>query len=253
MTARLAVPAAPAYPFAALAAGLSRVGYALGGDDRAQLLVAWAPWNGTARQALQRRYAAAGRPVIVAENGWLSPLGGHAFYQLALDGWNGGGRWPAGGPERWDGWRVPLAPWRDLGAHVLVLGQRGHPADRRTAPPGWHETISLATPRAVVRRGRHCTVPLAVQLRGAHCAVAWTSNAASHALVAGVPVFHAGAPFLCRGLALPLDGADLERPAMPERLAECRRLAWAQWTAEEIAGGEPLRRLLDLHATGTAA
>lgn len=179
---------------------------------------------------------------MVAENGWLSPIRGQRFYQLAIGGWNGTGRFPAGGPERWRSWGVELTPWRRDGRHVLVIGQRGHPHDNRTMPLGWLDSVAIATDRPMIRRRRDEPTPLLEQLRGAWCAVTWTSNAAAHALVAGIPVFYAGPNLMCAELARP--GLDIESPVYPEREPVLDRLAWAQWTETELSDGTAWRHLL---------
>src|SRR6185437_4707495 len=177
----LAVPPVETeYPYAAIREGVRRLGWQVmpmvGDIEDADLLITWSPWNGSRRQALQRSFVAAGKPVIVMENGWLSPLGGRTFYQVALDGWNGTGTFPAGGPERWEGWRAMPWAWKQGGSYALVIGQRGGPDDPRTAPRDWHKTIHLPLP--VLRRDRECQTPLHVQLRDAAECHVWTSNAA---------------------------------------------------------------------------
>ena len=238
------VPDKSGYPHAALRAGLRALGERIVNTGEARLLVTWTPWAGTWRADAADRYRRDGRPVIVVENGWLSPFGDRSFFQMALDGWNGGGRFPAGDGSRWQSWGMAPDAWRADGEHIVVLGQRGHPVDRRNAPPGWHETVRLETGRPVLRRGRNESRPLADDLAGAWAAVTWSSNAASRAILAGIPVFHAG-PLMLADCAAPLADADLETPTMPDRLPVLERCAWAQWTADEIATGAPLARLLE--------
>lgn len=230
------------YPWRAAEAGLKRLGLAVykGHEAMADLVVTWSPWNGSRRQALQCHYNGAGKPVIIMENGWLSPIQSVPHFQVALDGWNGTGRFPAGGPERRRGWAAPPIPWRDNpDGHVLVIGQRGHPSDQRTAAPGWHMTLGPFD-RPVIRRPRDATRPLLADLQGAREVHVWTSNAASHAVMAGIPVVHHGPNLMVATLA--------SRPGQPlfrgDRTAELDRLAWAQWTAAEISTGEPFARLL---------
>lgn len=247
LSAAIALPTRAGYPHEAVVAGLRRCGVADAPEREADLLVTWTPWRDSPRGLMAETFAKAGRPIIVMENGWLSPIRGEAFYQLALDGWNGQGRFWFDGPERWRGWRVEVLPWRRAGSHVLVLGQHGHPSDRRNSPRGWARDLPIPTPRPIVRRRKGDPTPLAEHLAGAHVAVTWSSNAASHAIVAGVPVLYAGPYLMVAALAgryLP-DPAVIETPPMPEREPELERLAWAQWTADELATGEPFRRLLE--------
>ena len=242
MRACIGVPPLEDYPHRSLVAGLSRLGYScefgrysMGAD----LLVVWSPWNGSHRQMLQKHFAENGKPVIVMENGWLSPLRGTAYYQVALDGWNGTGRFVAGDDSRWNDLQIFHAPWVDRQGPILVIGQRGHPNDLRTAPLDWHMKLPVSS-QNVIRRSRASLRPLAADLSLASVCHVWSSNAASHAVVAGVPVIQHGPNLMVSALA--------SRPDSPlfrgERRAELARLAWAQWNAVELESGEPFARLL---------
>ena len=238
-------------PYEEVAAGARRLGDVVigppgrdaGPDD---VLICWSPFLGTDRLAAFRAIKAAGGRAIVMENGWLSPIGPRRFCQVALDGWNGEGRFPPGGADRWRGWGVPLQEWKRGGEHVLVLGQKRKGADQdfRRMPDGWEYSLALPTRRPVVRRTRGSAVPLEEQLRDAWCTVTWTSTAAVKGLVAGVPAFYCGPTLICHELCR--RGTDVDHPAYPDREPVFERLAWCQWTPEEIATGEPFARLLDL-------
>lgn len=242
-------PVAELYPWGAVCAGLRALGHdilpatqPLDGD----FLITWSPWRRSRREAIMLHYQRDRRPVIVMENGWLSPIHGKAYFQMALDGWNGAGIFPAGYSERFHSWDVPLKPWQqgnDKSAWVaLVAGQRGHPFDDRSSPIDWHKTVALADwpENRIVRRDRDSPVPLAKQLAVTAEAHVWTSNLASHAIIAGVPVVQHGPNLMVSNLA--------SRPGQmlrcPDRAPELERLAWAQWSTEEIMGGYPLAMLL---------
>lgn len=229
------------YSWRAVREGLTRLGFEvqLGSHLEADALVTWSPWLGSRRHALQRHYDSRAKPVIVMENGWLSPVSQVPYWQVARDGWNGTGTFPAGGPERWRGWGLAELPWVHRGGYALVCGQRGHPIDPRTTVPGWHERLQ-AGQLPVVRRGRDATRPLLADLKGASEVHVWTSNAASVAVMCGVPVIQHGPNLMVSAMA--------SRPGDPlyrgDRCAELERLAWAQWDSVEIATGEPFARLL---------
>lgn len=215
----------------------------IGPDD---VLLCWSAFLGTDRLMALRAIKAVGGRVIVLENGWLTPVGERRFFQIALDGFNGEGRFPRQGPERWRGWGVRLRDWNRNGSHVLVVGQKrlGLNQDFRRMPEGWDYSLTLPTRRPVLRRTRKTTVPLDEQLRDAWCTVTWTSTTAVKGLVAGVPAFYCGPTLICHELCR--RGIDVDNPAYPDREPVFERLAWCQWTAEEIASGEPFARLLDL-------
>jgi hypothetical protein len=234
-------PVDDAYPWRAVSAGLQRLGMfvMVGAHVDCDALVTWSPWNGSRRQALQGRYAADGKPVIVMENGWLSPISGVPFWQVARDGWNGTGRFSAGGGARWRSWVLTEQPWVTREGYALICGQRGHPTDPRTAVPGWHERLQ-AGQLPVVRRSRDAMRPLLADLKGASEVHVWTSNAASAAVVLGIPVVQHGPNLMVSAMA--------SRPGEPlyrgDRGPELERLAWAQWSQQELEGGGPFDRLL---------
>jgi len=235
--------------------GLARLGYAIaptpsprpGADD---ILLIWNRKG--AESAVAARYEAAGARVIVAENGYINGAGGEKRYALALGHHNGAGRWPVGGAERFAAMGLELKPWRTVGEHVLFLPQRGIGEPGVAQPPGWpsrcFSALCARTARPVrVRQhpGSDKTEPY-IDLDHAHCAVTWGSGAAIKALAYGIPVFHALGPWIGSGAALPLDGADLERPLLDDakRLSMFERLAYAQWTMAEIVSGEAFAWLL---------
>lgn len=238
-------PVDDSYPWRAVREGLTRLGFEvrMGTDLDADVLVTWSPWVGSRRQALQARYTADAKPVIVMENGWLSPISGVPYWQVARDGWNGTGTFPTGGGKRFWSWGVlpiPEPMWtRRRDGYALVCGQRGHPSDPRTSLPGWHERLQSGE-LPVLRRPRDATRPLSADLAGASEVHVWTSNAASHAILAGVPVIQHGPNLMVSAMA--------SRPGQPlyrgNRGLELERLAWAQWDSVEISSGEPFARLL---------
>lgn len=229
------------YPWKAARAGLQRlglevrVGVHLGADG----LVTWSPWNGSQRQVLQSRYTADGKPVIIMENGWLSPVSQVPYWQVARDGWNGTGTFPASGADRWRRWGLAELPWVTRDGYALICGQRGHPRDPRTSVPGWHEHLQVGQ-LPVVRRARDATRPLLADMKGASEVHVWTSNAASVAILLGIPVVQHGPNLMVSAMA--------SRPGKPlyrgDRGLELERLAWAQWSGAELVTGEPFARLL---------
>lgn len=219
--------------------------------EAGDVLVTWSPFRLSHRWAAYRDVKAAGGRAIILENGWLSPLAGVRQFQVALDGWNGTGRFPHGGPERWAAWNVPLTEWRRGGRHVLVVGQKRQTiADPRRMPNGWAQSLRLATDRPVFRRMPNAARPLADDLRDAHCTVSWTSTTAIKGLIAGIPAFHCGPNSLCPELSKA--GLDVDNPIYPERRPAFERMAWCQWSAAEIAAGEPFARLLAVPHDGAS-
>lgn len=242
MRVSIAIPDAAEYPLGAVRAGLQNIGHEVVDSMTGDLLVTWTPWMGSYRDKIMRMFEARGCPVVVMENGWLSPIGGRKYFQVAYEGWNGTGRYPGAAASRWDSWGLHLASWEEGGRHELVIGQRGHPYDKRTSTKHWHEEVQINSDLEVIRRARDCKVLLADHLAGARCCHVWSSNVASWAVVCGVPVVqHSPRPYLMVHDLASLAGLELRRP---DREPILRRLAWAQWNEAELTAGEPFARLL---------
>lgn len=197
-----------------------------------------------------KRFEEAGCKVIVAENGYFGKdRNGAELFAMALGHHNGAGEWSVGGPERWERMNIAVAPWRRGGEEIIVMPQRGYGEPGIAMPRNWEVTalkeLTFRSRRPIrVRphpgKGRPDPAP---DLTRAHAAVVWASGAGIKAIVAGVPVFYAMPKWIGAMAAKPLSD-DLELPFRGDRLPMLQRLAWAQWTAEEVLAGEPFAWLL---------
>lgn len=213
-------------------------------------------WNrGAQFQYDANRYQAAGARVIVAENGYTDAVdaNGHQWFSMALDHHNGCGRWFVGDTPRFPLMKQVVRPWREDGSFILVLPQRGIGAPGVAMPISWTRNIEkrlkAVTDRPIRVRPhpglKSAAPPLAPALDGCHAVVTWASGAAIKAVMLGVPVFHELAGWIGAGAAR--HGiADLEKPFLGDRAPMLERLAWSQWTVDEITAGEPFRHLLKL-------
>lgn len=213
------------------------------------LLLIWNRYGGYHEEA--QHFERAGARVLVTENGYLGKAWrGGEWFALAQGHHAGAGRWHEGGPERWDGWQVEMAPFRHGGSEVVILGQRGIGEPGVRSPDRWAEGMLSITGTAGHRirphPGQGPAVPLAEDLADARCVYTWHSGAALQALMLGVPVWYCfplwiggrgGAPWDQMGRV----DANRDEGA---RLAMFRRLAWAQWTLDEIKTGEAIRCVL---------
>lgn len=222
---------------AAFVQGLQRLGYrveeSLTTNPReGDILVTWNR-IGAGDQAAQV-FESRGLPVLVTENAaWGNDFAGQRWYSLARGLHNTAGKFPVGGPERWDALGVELAPWR-TGSEVVILPQRGIGPPGVAMPRGWAEKAQQRTGgRIRPHPGTKPCVPLQDDLSDARCVWTWGSGAAIKALLWGVPV-HAEMPHWIGEQ----DNTDAGRLAM------FRRLAWAQWRLSEIASGEAFSALL---------
>lgn len=215
-------------------------------------------WNLTGHiEKLADTFKARGARVVVCENAYLTPPGVPGMYAISLNGHCGSGSFPVGDDSRWRAFGIPLKPWRTDGRHILVCGQRGIGAKAMASPHGWHQKIAeklqRVTRRPIVVRphpGHHGRGrPLAEDLRNAWAVVIWSSACGVQALVEGIPVFYAAPHWICSGAALPANTLPmaLEEPWIADdlRLRALERMAWGQYHHQEIAQGDPLRRVLE--------
>lgn len=207
---------------------------------------------------------AAGRPVLVMERGHLPDR-----MQWTSCGWGGLGNRatypnPGDDGERWGmNWGGLLKPWRDAhNGHALLLGQvpgdaalYGLPATfnewaqatvdalRRA---GWLRVVFRPHPLTVRTNIVRCPVGATLStnaaldddLAGAALAVGYNSTATVETVLAGVPTVtldpagSMAAPVTMH--AIPEYGRPLARPSRQEW---AHRLAWCQFSVEEIRSG----------------
>lgn len=209
------------------------------------LLVCWNRYTGAAEVAdnFERR----GATVLVAEN---CPFGndwrGGRWYSLAQSHVAmTGGLISDGGPQRWDSWRVELAPWR-TGTETVILAQRSIGHSEVASPLQWAEKVRKRIGGRIRAHpgGQAKSKPLAVDLEDAREVVTWSSAAAIQALALGVPVWYEHPKFVGSGAAMHLSkwGPEPKRDDA-SRLGMFRRLAWGMWSLNEIKTGAPFARL----------
>nr|AER23951.1 hypothetical protein var074 [Variovorax sp. HH01] len=188
-------------------------------------------WNRIgAADEIAKQYESRGIPVIVAENAaWGNEFAGRQWYSLARGMHNTAGRFPVGGPERFDALKVRLEAWRAAGERV-VLPQRGIGPPGVAMPRDWP---AQQVGRVRAHPGTRACVPLEKDLEAASEVVTWGSGAAIKALMWGIRVESHMPAWIGEQ-----DNTDAGRLAM------FRRLAWAQWTLQEIESGEPFERLI---------
>lgn len=217
-------------------AGLNAIGFAVGNRLDSDLMVTWNRVGDADKIACQ--FEAAGKPVIVAENAaWGNEFLGGKWHSLALSRHNTAGCFPVGDHRRWDDLGVKLEPWRcSTVLHPLetvVLGQRGIGA--YGMPHDWPAKVRKLG-RYRPHPGRGTGIPLEHDLRNAAKVITWGSGAAVKAMLWGIKVESHMPNWIGR-----------QGNCDESRLEMFRRMAHAQWQLDEIATGEPFRRLLAYH------
>lgn len=223
------------------------------------ILITWNRYGLNHDMAVQ--FERAGAAVIVVENGFLPMRDTKKSFALALYHHNGAGVWSGGEHKRGHLLDVELRPWftGDSG-DILLLPQRGIGPPGVAMPRGWLADVQRRLHAARHRRIRvrlhpgtdkHDRIPpVEHDLNGVRCVVTWGSGAALKAIIAGIPVFYEldrwiGGPCAQFGIE------QLEAPVHGDREALLERVAWAQWTLEEMATAEPIDRLIELHKERT--
>jgi hypothetical protein len=205
-------------------------------------------WNRYARdEAHARRYEKAGAHVLITENAWIGPEDkADHWFALCRNYHNGAGSWAMGNYPRN---KITPAPWRTRGDYIYVLPQRGMGSEGVRQPKGWLESI-------VARLANDTARPIRIHhhpgirphppfiLEDAWASVIWGSGAGIKSIIAGVPVFYEMPNWIGGPAARPYSAKNLEHPFIGNREFMLNRLAWAMWTADEIATGEPFRWLL---------
>lgn len=200
-------------------------------------------------------YRSKGHEVLVAERGYI----GDRFHWTSL-GWNGlNGRadFRLGDVdgERFERYHAgSMRPWKADGEYVLLLGQvMGDMSLAHVDYRGWLSRMAEELPvlgLPVVFRPHPQSRQEAFGMRikgggleealaGAAVAVAFNSNSATDAVMAGVPTIamDEGA------MAWPVSGHDIAMPPTPDRTEWANRLAWCQWSPGEIADGTAVAQI----------
>jgi hypothetical protein len=203
-----------------------------------------------------------GRRALVLERGYLGDRLGK-WTSAGFDGLNGFADFlNAGkGPERFDRHYGPdfLKPWRESpkGNLVVIMGQvRGDASLRGMNIDLWYRQVAERLQRCGHRVGfrphplfksalpNAKVVPLSGTLEEALGRAKWVvtynSNSGVDSVVAGVPTVTCDAG----SMAFPVTGHDpVHEPPRPDRTAWAARMAWAQWTMDELASGEAWEHL----------
>lgn len=244
----------------AMAEGATRAGIA------AELVQDWAPRPGVdvglaygwGHPETFRQYRDGGRHFVHIDLGWWQrkpdgrPLDG--YHKVVVDARNPAPDIISGGAARFQGLGIKIAPWRESGRHIVLAGM----SEKSAGTWGfraleWEQlTIDLLrklTSRPIIYRPKPSwpgarpiqgvgfsggAEPIEKALDGAHALVAFNSNTAVDALLAGVPISVSTGPCLKLSTAL----AEIEHPRRPEgREALMEAIAWQQWSIEEMRIG----------------
>ncbi len=198
-----------------------------------------------------------GHEVLVMERAYLGDR--FAWTSLGWNGLNGRARFaPRDDPERFDQhFRHLLKPWKaeGEGAYVLLIGQvpgdaslggmdlttwYRNSAEQAKAAYGL-PVVFRPHPQAVkmqiakaVRGTKTNAGTLADAMAGAAVVLTFNSNTAVESVLAGVPTVAAD----MGSMAYAMCGHKIGERVTPDREQWAARLAWCQWTMDEIKSGD---------------
>ncbi len=249
--AEIRVRPEPHYRRQAVESGLKALGYSLGRTGAPcgpqDLLVLWGRKQGPDDRDATL-WEQRGGKVIVMENGYLQRVD-KTMYAVSLGQHHTGG--PVGAEDRFSRLGFEPQPWQNVETgHMLVCGQRGIGSPVMASPPRWAEKMAATLGKRwpVKLRphpGNHAPkVPIERDLAGARACAVWSSNAGVLALVAGYPVVYHAPHWICAEGGC--RGVNAVGFGDVSRAAALQRMAWGQWTVDEISKGEPFARLLEL-------
>lgn len=204
-----------------------------------------------------------GLRVLVVERGYLGDR--FNWTSLAWDGLNGRGDFCLGDsvpfldPQRRAIMVDTLKPWRGgIGKSIVIMGQvpgdeslQGRDlgpwylAQARTASDRFRMPVVLRPHPIAVQRRLHVrsgveeiAASLDETLAAAAAVITFNSNSGVDALMAGVPTVATDPGSMAWGLAAPsIDSLRLPAPEPEGRTIWAAKVAWCQWTPQELAAG----------------
>ena len=190
-------------------------------------------------------------PVFIADAGYI--LRDQGYYQFGLNDLN----WlpETAEPDRAENMGLVVdAKRKTAGEYILVCGQKPGDSQHDIDVDKWQvETtrkLRELTDKEIIFRPhpkvKSIKPSLGKQLKNAFAVVTYNSTAAYEAILKGVPVFCD--PCAAYASLCDTDLAGIETPKSRAKFTRQKlfdRLAYAQWTLEELTTPEPLRLLID--------
>lgn len=234
-------------------------------------------WNRHLRQDyICKRLEKVGGQVIIFENPYIKIKDNQKWFSIGLNWHNNIEKsLPCiDTGERWKNFNVEIKPWRKSGKYYLVATQakiwnkRGLGHKNFWQPENWDSNtvvkLKQTTHKPIIfrqhpngkERGRNnkhpryikisdgSIVPLEKDLEQAFASVVYSSNLATDSLLQGVPVFYNGKNLYLKD-ACKYGFEDFNNPVYPNNRENLfQRMAWNQFSLEEIQNGFMLDILL---------
>lgn len=204
-----------------------------------------------------------GLEVLVLERGYI----GNRFHYTSL-GWNGLNghaefpEYPDDGGERFRAHGGVLEDWKYDGDYILILGQVANDASLqgknldewysyigRKASERFGKPVYFRPHPDAVRRGGYYRVngipnmggTLDEALEGALFTIAFNSNSCLDSVLKGIPCFAGDKGTMAWDLCM----HDLTKIVRPRREEVVNRIAWTQWSPDEMKSGKALVKIVE--------
>ena len=244
-------------------------------DNTCDVAVIWSVlWQGRMEKnkKVWEHFRSQGKPVVVLEVGGLRR---NHTWKMAINGINRDADFANQiyDDKRWQLFDLELKPWQQTGNVIVICGQH-HNSEQWKGLPKLNSWVEQQI--KIIRK--YCDKPIVVRphprnpfnfdekkyphvrvnlpkrdhstyddtdfkkiLRSTWAVVNHSSNPAIEAVINGIPVFVSESS-LCHDVGN-TNVADILHPAMPARQNWANRLAYCEWTTEEIGQGLPWKRI----------
>lgn len=244
-------------------------------DNTCDVAVIWSVlWQGRMEKnkKVWEDFRSQGKPVVVLEVGGLRR---NHTWKMGINGINRDADFAnqTYDDKRWPLFNLELKPWKQTGNVIVICGQH-HNSEQWKGLPKLHNWVEQQI--KVIRK--YCDKPIVIRphprnsfnfdekkypyvrvnqpkrdhstyddtdfkkiLRSTWAVINHSSNPAIEAVINGIPVFVSESS-LCHDVGN-TNVADILYPAMPSRLNWANRIAYTEWTTEEIGQGLPWKRI----------
>jgi|TARA_R110000822_G_scaffold21401_1_gene67756 hypothetical protein len=244
-------------------------------ETNGDVAVIWSVlWRGRMLQyqSIWERYRKAGKPIIVIEVGGLLR---NISFKIGINGINRDADFAnqTFDDQRWPLFKHELRPWNPTGDLIVICGQHDASEQWKGLPK-----MSQWIEQQIIEIRKYTTRPILVRphprnvinfdenkfknvkvrlpkrdymtyddtdfkatLERTWAVVNHSSNPAMEAVIKGIPVFVSESS-LCHDVGN-IKLADINTPAMPNRLSWANKLAYTEWFADEIEQGIPWARI----------
>ena len=244
-------------------------------ETNGDVAVIWSVlWQGRMQsyKKIWDRYRNAGKPVVVIEVGGLLR---NISFKIGINGINRDADFAnqTFDDQRWPLFKHELRPWNPTGDLIVICGQhdaseqwkglpkmstwieqqikeirryttrpilvRPHPRNTITFDEKKFKNVKVRLPKRDFRT--YDDTDFKATLERTWAVVNHSSNPAMEAIIKGIPVFVSDSS-LCHDVGS-ISLADINTPAMPNRLTWANQLAYTEWFADEIEQGLPWARI----------